>query len=158
MLRIISLGKLFGNPKPPKVSFFLWTAALGKVLTSDNLRKRWLVVLDWCGMCRQVEKPLTICFSTAQWRKNYGFSFLYVWGSAGLGYPSGLLGRFGVWFPIALCGACGEKEMPDVLRGVRKLFMIWRSFFSTPLEWAAAVGILSCSSQLDFINLCTFSL
>ncbi len=61
------------------MSFFLWTAALGKVLTSDNLRKRWLVVLDWCGMCRQVEKPLTICFSTAQWRKNYGFSFLYVW-------------------------------------------------------------------------------
>jgi hypothetical protein len=65
------------------VSFFLWTAALGKVLTSDNLRKRWLVVLDWCGMCRQVEKPLTICFSTAQWRKNYGFSFLYVWGGLG---------------------------------------------------------------------------
>ncbi len=37
-----------------KVSFFLWTAALGKVLTMDNLRKRRLIVLDWCCMCKRV--------------------------------------------------------------------------------------------------------
>ena len=41
------------KPKvPSKVSFFLWTAALGKVLTTDNLRKRWLMVRDWCCMCK----------------------------------------------------------------------------------------------------------
>ena len=37
---------------PSKVCFFLWTVALGRVLTMDNLRRRWLVVLDWCCMCK----------------------------------------------------------------------------------------------------------
>ncbi len=38
---------------PSKVSFFIWTAALGKVLTTDNLCKRLLFVLDWCSMCKR---------------------------------------------------------------------------------------------------------
>ena len=37
---------------PSKVSFFLWTSALGKVLTTDNIRKRGLIVIDWCCMCK----------------------------------------------------------------------------------------------------------
>ena len=31
---------------PPWVAFFSWTAALGKILTIDNLQKRHLVVLE----------------------------------------------------------------------------------------------------------------
>ena len=38
---------------PPRVAFFSWTAALGKILTIDNLRKRHLVVLEWCFMCKR---------------------------------------------------------------------------------------------------------
>ena len=38
---------------PLQVNFFLWTAALGKVLTMDNLRKTRLIVLDWCCMCKR---------------------------------------------------------------------------------------------------------
>uniref|UniRef100_A0A7N2LZJ6 FeS cluster biogenesis domain-containing protein n=1 Tax=Quercus lobata TaxID=97700 RepID=A0A7N2LZJ6_QUELO len=37
---------------PPRVAFFSWTAALGKILTIDNLRKRPFVVLEWCYMCK----------------------------------------------------------------------------------------------------------
>ncbi len=33
---------------PSKVNFFIWTSSLGKVLTIDNLRKRQMVLLDWC--------------------------------------------------------------------------------------------------------------
>ena len=47
----LSLGKPFGK-FPTKVSFFLWTAALGRILTTDNLRRR-VVVVDWCCMCRR---------------------------------------------------------------------------------------------------------
>jgi hypothetical protein len=36
-----------------KVNFFIWTPSLGKVLTIDNLRKRQLVLLDWCCMCKE---------------------------------------------------------------------------------------------------------
>jgi len=31
---------------PTKVAFFLWTAALGRILTVDNLRKRLLTVVE----------------------------------------------------------------------------------------------------------------
>ena len=37
---------------PSKVAFFVWTAALGKCLTIDNLRKRKICILDWCYMCK----------------------------------------------------------------------------------------------------------
>jgi hypothetical protein len=32
---------------PLQVSFFVWTAALGKILTHDNLCRRHIVVLEW---------------------------------------------------------------------------------------------------------------
>ena len=34
-----------------KVSLFTWTAAWGKILTVDNLRKRNIVILDRCSTC-----------------------------------------------------------------------------------------------------------
>ena len=42
------LGKSFGNLGCARVTFFLvWIAALGKILTIDNLHRRHIVVLDW---------------------------------------------------------------------------------------------------------------
>uniref|UniRef100_A0A2N9EMD6 Reverse transcriptase zinc-binding domain-containing protein n=1 Tax=Fagus sylvatica TaxID=28930 RepID=A0A2N9EMD6_FAGSY len=38
---------------PPRVAFFSWTAALGRLLTIDNLRKRHLILVDWCCMCKR---------------------------------------------------------------------------------------------------------
>ena len=38
---------------PSRVAFFSWFASLGKILTTDNLRKRWVIVLDWCCMCNR---------------------------------------------------------------------------------------------------------
>ena len=37
---------------PSRVAFFVWTVALGKFLTIDNLRKRKVWILDWCYMCK----------------------------------------------------------------------------------------------------------
>jgi hypothetical protein len=38
---------------PFKVAFFAWAAALGKILTLDNLRKRRVIVVDRCCMCKK---------------------------------------------------------------------------------------------------------
>jgi hypothetical protein len=38
---------------PLKVALFAWTAALGKILTIDNLCRRMVVVIDWCFMCKK---------------------------------------------------------------------------------------------------------
>jgi hypothetical protein len=36
----------------PKVAFFVWIAALGKILTADNLRHRGIIAVSWCCMCK----------------------------------------------------------------------------------------------------------
>uniref|UniRef100_A0A2N9FVR5 Reverse transcriptase domain-containing protein n=1 Tax=Fagus sylvatica TaxID=28930 RepID=A0A2N9FVR5_FAGSY len=38
---------------PPRVAFLSWTVTLGKVLTIDNLRKRGLIIQEWCCMCKR---------------------------------------------------------------------------------------------------------
>jgi hypothetical protein len=38
---------------PLRVAFFTWSAALGKILTMDNLRKRRVIVVDRCCMCKR---------------------------------------------------------------------------------------------------------
>ena len=38
---------------PSKVCFFGWTAARGAILTIDNLRRRKIVVTEWCYMCKR---------------------------------------------------------------------------------------------------------
>ena len=47
------------KPKvPTKVAFFLWTAALGKILTIDSFRRRWVFVIDQCCMCKSAEETI----------------------------------------------------------------------------------------------------
>jgi hypothetical protein len=57
---LFTLAQAFGPWKsiskvkaPPRVAFFVWTAALGKILTLDNLQKRNIMVMEWCYMCKQ---------------------------------------------------------------------------------------------------------
>jgi len=35
------------------LAFFVWMAALGKILTLDNMRKRNITVVNWCCMCKK---------------------------------------------------------------------------------------------------------
>jgi hypothetical protein len=37
---------------------FVWTTTLGKILTLDNLRKRNIVVIKWCCMCKKSGEPI----------------------------------------------------------------------------------------------------
>jgi hypothetical protein len=54
MLVFLSLGGVFSRIRfTLKVAFFAWLAALEKILTTDNLRKRHIIVVDWCYMCKK---------------------------------------------------------------------------------------------------------
>ncbi len=44
-------GNAFGN-QPPRVAFFMWTVGLGKILTTENLRRRNIILVSWCCMCK----------------------------------------------------------------------------------------------------------
>jgi len=38
---------------PTRVTFFVWSVALGKILTHDNFRKRNIIVIEWCCLCKK---------------------------------------------------------------------------------------------------------
>ena len=38
---------------PSRVAFFSWSTSLSKILTTNNLRKRCIIFLDWCYMCKR---------------------------------------------------------------------------------------------------------
>ena len=36
-----------------RVAFFIWTASLGRILTTENLQKGNINVVSWCCMCKE---------------------------------------------------------------------------------------------------------
>ena len=72
------------KPKvPTKVSFFLWTTALGKILMIDNLQKQWLVVIDWCCMCKRDGETIDHLLLHCPIARVVEFGFFLVWGCLG---------------------------------------------------------------------------
>jgi hypothetical protein len=43
---------------PPISVFFVWSAVLGKILTLDNLRKRHIIVINKCCMCKRSKETV----------------------------------------------------------------------------------------------------
>jgi hypothetical protein len=41
-----------------RVAFFVWMAALEKILTLDNMRKRHVIMVDWCHMWKKSEESI----------------------------------------------------------------------------------------------------
>ena len=60
--KLFSVETVVETKMPPKVSFFIWTATLGKLLTIDNLRRWKVVVVDWCCMCKRNGKTIDHLF------------------------------------------------------------------------------------------------
>uniref|UniRef100_A0A2N9IKB6 Reverse transcriptase zinc-binding domain-containing protein n=1 Tax=Fagus sylvatica TaxID=28930 RepID=A0A2N9IKB6_FAGSY len=50
--RLFPLEEHLEGKVPPRVAFFTWTAALGRILTVDNLRHRRVILFNWCCMCK----------------------------------------------------------------------------------------------------------
>jgi hypothetical protein len=44
---------IWRSKAPPRVAFFVWMVALGKILTLDNLRKKNMILVNRCGMCKK---------------------------------------------------------------------------------------------------------
>ena len=73
---------------PLRVAFFVWSAALGKILTLDNLRKKNMVLVNRCGMCKKDEESVDHLFihcKCAQFLWNaffscFGLAWAMPWG------------------------------------------------------------------------------
>jgi hypothetical protein len=53
-----SLGRVWRTQTPPRSVIFAWSGALGKILTLDNLKKRHVIVINRCCMCKRSEETV----------------------------------------------------------------------------------------------------
>lgn len=51
-----SLSELFGILVPSRVNFFAWEVVWGRILTLDQLKKRWLMMSNRCYMSKGEEE------------------------------------------------------------------------------------------------------
>jgi hypothetical protein len=51
---------------PSRVAFFVWTKALGKILTLDNLSNKNIIVLEWCHMCEYCGESIDHLFLSCE--------------------------------------------------------------------------------------------
>ena len=131
---------------PSRVAFFVWTAALGKILTMDNLRKRQLIILDWCCMCKSsgetVNHLLLHCpIAWELWNMVliiFGTSWVMPWGVEDLlccwTGVSGKSEAAKTWkWPLTVsCGAFGRNVMTELLREWKILSQPLNSNFCSP--------------------------
>ena len=154
---------------PPRVAFFSWTAALGKVLTIDNLRKRGLILVDWCCLCRESgESPDHILLHCKVARELWNMVFV-MFGVQWV-MPGTVLDLFSSWQ-----GSWGCKRTNMVWRVVPHcvLWCVWRErnarhfedtatsipelksrFFQLLFEWVKGLGIFSISSLVELLDYC----
>ena len=154
-------------------NFLVWTAALGKVLTTDNLRKRRLTLLDWCCMCKANGESIDHLFLHCSIARD-------LW--------SLVFSIFGVWWvmpchvlELLLCWSTGFKSyrsahLWDLITHC-VLWVIWREqnaqsfedtertapglkqfFLNSLFEWVNASGHYHFLSVYELINFCQFSL
>jgi hypothetical protein len=47
---------------PPRIVFFLWATALGRILTVKNLRRREFQLINQCCLCEKDEETINHLF------------------------------------------------------------------------------------------------
>jgi hypothetical protein len=152
---------------PPRVAFFVWSAALGKILTLDNLKRRNIVLVNRCGICKKEEESidhLLLHCERAQFLWNAFFSrfglawvmprrvvdLLHCWWS--VGRPRSAV----VWKMVPLCIMwClwverNGRFFEDSERSSEDLLHF---FFITLFTWAAAWLAPTVISFSDFLYL-----
>jgi hypothetical protein len=170
MRRLIVLGMVYDVLKLRSgVAFFVWTATLRKILTHDNLRRRDIVVVEWCFMCKKHEKSvdhlLLHCdVARAVWSYFYSLfgvewvmpssvlDLLSAWGTL-LGHDSAIR----IWKQVPLCILWGlwrerntrlfedvEVTVGTLCRNVLNMLYLWVSAHSSG-RLLFADFLLSCS-------------
>ena len=158
---------------PSRVAFFVWTAALGKILTIDNLRKRQLIIMDWCCMCKLSGETgnhllLHCLIAWELWTMVLSiFSTTWV-------MPWGVEDLLSCW-----TGTCGKSEAGKIWKMTPHCLMwcLWQErndrtfngvensiptlkfkFLLTLLEWSKASHLDPSCSLSDMIDICSVCL
>jgi len=149
------------------MAFFAWTAALGKILTLDNLRKKRVIVIDRCCMCKMtgetVDHLLLHCeVARALWYvilSRFGLSWVMPFRVVDLfacWWPGGRSRSAVVWKMVPCCLMwClwmerNDRQFEDKERTIEELISFFiHSLYSWTAAYLAPLGI----SYNDFLVL-----
>ena len=152
---------------PKRLSFFLWTAARGGILTIDNLVKKNLPLFNWCCLCQcdeeTVDYLLLYCsFAHALWSEVFllfGFngwcrianivvSLLFAWRNW-LGNHSS-----NVWNMVLAClmwWVSKERNAWTFEDTERPIYLLKNLLARTLFEWSCIWGLTHGSSLSFFL-------
>jgi hypothetical protein len=63
-----------------RVASFVWMTALGRILTLDNLGKRYVIVVDWFCMCKKSRESIDHLLFPFEVARELWSSFLHLFG------------------------------------------------------------------------------
>jgi hypothetical protein len=157
---------IWGVKAPQRVAFFVWTAAWGRICTSDNLMKSGNVMAGWCCMIRGDVETVDYLFlhcGVARELWNFVFrSFGVVWV-----LPNRVVELlFGWWNWLGKNSSVVWNLVPSCL-----MWTLWRernnrtfeniegsvgkiieTFFGSLFDWSCAWGLILSSSVGDFLE------
>jgi hypothetical protein len=158
---------------PSRVAFFVWTAALGKILTIDNLRKRQLIIMDWCCMCKLSGETgnhllLHCLIAWELWTmvlSIFGTTWVMPWGVEGLlscwTGPCGKSEAGKIWkmTPHCLMWCLWQERNDRTFNGVENSIPALKfKFLLTLLEWSKASHLDPSCSLSDMLDICSICL
>jgi hypothetical protein len=152
---------------PLKVAFFAWTAAQRKILTLDNLRKKRVIVIDRCCMCKMngesVDHLLLHCeVARALWNAIFSrFSLFWVMPLRVVNlfacwWTGGRSRNAAVWKMVPCCllwclwRERNDRQFEDKERTIEELMSF---FFHSLYSWSAAFLAPLSFSFNDFLVL-----
>ena len=155
---------------PPRVAFFMWTAALGKILTTENLRKRRVIMLDWCCMCKSSGKSVNHLLMHCPIAQELWNMVLILFGLFWV-MPQDVIDLLNCWngnrgkseagkiwkmIPQCLMWCLWRERNDRTFNGVEKsILAIKFQFVHTLLDWLKASHLDSTMSLSDMIDLCS---
>uniref|UniRef100_A0A2N9IEM8 Reverse transcriptase zinc-binding domain-containing protein n=1 Tax=Fagus sylvatica TaxID=28930 RepID=A0A2N9IEM8_FAGSY len=145
------------------------SAALGKILTTDNLRRRGIIVVSWCCMCKvdgeSVDHLLLHCpYAKELWDMIFGlFGIQWV-------MPKRVIDLLSCWHGSVGRHSVIWKAIPHYI-----MWCLWRErnvrtfedcelsvvelklhFYCSLLDWTSVTGLFRLSNMLDLIDYCSF--
>ena len=150
---------------PRRVSFFMWSAAWGQILTCDNLMLRGFTMVGWCCMCRAAGETgshlLVHCtFASDLWSSVFrSFGVLWVFPEHITTLLSGWYNYFGkhnssVWNLVPLClmwtiwRERNNRTFEDEKHSLPKLLEL---FYGLLFDWARVWGLTLEKSLAVFV-------
>jgi hypothetical protein len=151
---------MWRSQAPPMAAFFTWSAALGRILTLDNLRKRHIIIVDRSCLCKRdgesVDHVLLHCdVAFALWNNifsRFGISWVMprsVLDLVACWWKSGRSRSVTTWKMVPICLFWCFENLESSLEEVLELFLhtlyLWSMAFLYPLSISFADFLVSFS-------------